>query len=101
VADVAGVAVGAVQPVLMDLDPQAVKAAAVLGASRLFTFRRVILRALLPAMLTGFALARALLELPLPDLMAALAEPSERHELRQELTLRTEARAEVEALLGG
>jgi sulfate/thiosulfate transport system permease protein len=52
-------AVRTVQPVLMDLDPQAEEAAAVLGASRLFTFRRVILRALLPAMLTGFALAFA------------------------------------------
>jgi sulfate transport system permease protein len=31
----------------------------VLGASRLFTFRRIILRAIVPAMLTGFALAFA------------------------------------------
>jgi sulfate transport system permease protein len=52
-------AVRTVQPVLMDLDPQSEEAAAVLGASRLFTFRRIILRALLPAMLTGFALAFA------------------------------------------
>jgi sulfate/thiosulfate transport system permease protein len=52
-------AVRTVQPVLMDLDPQAEEAAAVLGASRLFTFRRIIFRALLPAMLTGFALAFA------------------------------------------
>jgi sulfate transport system permease protein len=52
-------AVRTVQPVLMDLDPQAEEAAAVLGASRLFTFRRIIMRALLPAMLTGFALAFA------------------------------------------
>lgn len=52
-------AVRTVQPVLMDLDPLAEEAAAVLGASRLFTFRRIILRALVPAMLTGFALAFA------------------------------------------
>jgi sulfate/thiosulfate transport system permease protein len=52
-------AVRTVQPVLMDLDPQSEEAAAVLGASRLFTFRRIIFRALLPAMLTGFALAFA------------------------------------------
>jgi sulfate transport system permease protein len=52
-------AVRTVQPVLMDLDPQAEEAAAVLGASRLYTFRIILLRALLPAMLTGFALAFA------------------------------------------
>jgi sulfate transport system permease protein len=52
-------AVRTIQPVLMDIDPQTEEAAAVLGASRLFTFRRIILRALLPAMLTGFALAFA------------------------------------------
>jgi sulfate transport system permease protein len=52
-------AVRTIQPVLMDVDPQAEEAAAVLGATRLFTFRRIILRALLPAMLTGFALAFA------------------------------------------
>jgi sulfate/thiosulfate transport system permease protein len=52
-------AVRTVQPVLMELDPQAEEAAAVLGASRLFTFRRIILRALVPPMLTGFALAFA------------------------------------------
>jgi sulfate transport system permease protein len=52
-------AVRTVQPVLMDLDPLAEEAAAVLGASRLFTFRRIILRAIVPAMLTGFALAFA------------------------------------------
>ena len=38
-------AVRTVQPVLMDLDPLAEEAAAVLGASRLFTFRKIILRA--------------------------------------------------------
>ena len=42
-------AVRTVQPVLMELDPQAEEAAAVLGASRWFAFRRVILRALDPA----------------------------------------------------
>jgi sulfate/thiosulfate transport system permease protein len=52
-------AVRTVQPVLMELEPQAEEAAAVLGASRWFTFRRVILRALIPPMLTGFALAFA------------------------------------------
>ncbi len=52
-------AVRTVQPVLMELDPQMEEAAATLGASRLFTFRRVILRALVPATLTGFALAFA------------------------------------------
>ena len=52
-------AVRTVQPVLMDLDPLSEEAAAVLGASRLFTFRRIILRAIVPAMLTGFALAFA------------------------------------------
>ncbi len=52
-------AVRTVQPVLMELDPQAEEAAAVLGASRWFTFRRVILRALIPSLLTGFGLAFA------------------------------------------
>ncbi len=52
-------AVRTVQPVLMELDPQAEEAAAVLGASRLFTFRRIILRALFAPLLTGFALAFA------------------------------------------
>src|SRR5688572_2239542 len=52
-------AVRTVQPVLMELDPQAEEAAAVLGASRWFAFRKVILRALIPPMLTGFALAFA------------------------------------------
>jgi sulfate transport system permease protein len=52
-------AVRTVQPVLMELDPQSEEAAAVLGASRWFTFRKVILRALIPPMLTGFALAFA------------------------------------------
>jgi len=48
-----------VQPVLEELDPSIEEAAAVLGASRWQTFRRVILPGLLPAVLTGFALAFA------------------------------------------
>ena len=43
-----------VQPVLQDLDPEIEEAAASLGATRLQTFRRVIVPTLLPAMLTGF-----------------------------------------------
>ena len=46
-----------VQPVLQDLEPEIEEAAASLGASRLQTFRRVILPAVAPALLTGFALA--------------------------------------------
>ena len=51
-----------VQPVLEDLDVYEEEAAASLGAGRWLTFRRVILPAMLPAILTGFALsfARAL-----------------------------------------
>jgi sulfate/thiosulfate transport system permease protein len=48
-----------VQPVLEDLDRDVEEAAAVLGASRGQTFLRVILPALAPALLTGFALAFA------------------------------------------
>jgi sulfate transport system permease protein len=48
-----------VQPVLEDLDPELEEAAAVLGADRLETFRRVLLPAIVPAALTGFALAFA------------------------------------------
>jgi len=48
-----------VQPVLEDLDQELEEAAAVLGAGRLTTFRRVLLPALVPAALTGFALAFA------------------------------------------
>jgi len=48
-----------VQPVLEDLDHEMEEAAAVLGAGRLATFRRVILPEILPAALTGFALAFA------------------------------------------
>jgi sulfate/thiosulfate transport system permease protein len=48
-----------VQPVLMDLDLHMEEAAATLGASRLYTLRKVILPAVLPAAMTGFALAFA------------------------------------------
>ncbi|MGB3867567.1 MAG: sulfate ABC transporter permease subunit CysT [Xanthobacteraceae bacterium] len=48
-----------VQPVLIDLDPEIEEAAASLGASRWQTIRRVILPSLVPALLTGFALAFA------------------------------------------
>jgi len=51
--------VRAVQPVLEDLDVESEEASASLGASRLQTFRHVILPALYPAMITGFALAFA------------------------------------------
>ncbi|MBM3982597.1 MAG: sulfate ABC transporter permease subunit CysT [Planctomycetes bacterium] len=47
------------QPVLEALDAEAEEAAALLGASRWQTFRRVILPALMPGLLTGFALAFA------------------------------------------
>ncbi|NMO15274.1 sulfate ABC transporter permease subunit CysT [Pyxidicoccus fallax] len=54
--------VRSVQPVLEDLDPRLEEAAAVLGAGRLRTVAWVVLPALFPALLTGFALsfARAL-----------------------------------------
>jgi len=48
-----------VQPVIEDLDGELEEAAAVLGAGRWQTFRRVLLPVLLPAALTGFALAFA------------------------------------------
>ncbi len=48
-----------VQPVLQDLDVESEEAAATLGASRFQTFWRVILPTILPALLTGFALAFA------------------------------------------
>jgi len=48
-----------VQPVLQDLETELEEAAATLGASRLQTFRRVIGPAMLPAVITGFALAFA------------------------------------------
>ncbi|HEX3670699.1 MAG TPA: sulfate ABC transporter permease subunit CysT [Candidatus Cybelea sp.] len=48
-----------VQPVLEDLDAELEEAAASLGANRLQTFLRVVYPAILPAALTGFALAFA------------------------------------------
>lgn len=47
------------QPVLEDLEVEVEEAAASLGASRLRTFTRVIIPAVLPALITGFALAFA------------------------------------------
>ncbi|MEN3111672.1 sulfate ABC transporter permease subunit CysT [Uliginosibacterium paludis] len=48
-----------VQPVLEDLEVELEEAAASLGAKRWQTFRHVLFPALLPALLTGFALAFA------------------------------------------
>ncbi len=48
-----------VQPVLEDLEPELEEAAATLGASRLQTFTKIVFPTLLPALLTGFALAFA------------------------------------------
>ena len=48
-----------VQPVLEDLDPEWEEAASSLGANRWQIFSRVILPALAPALMTGFALAFA------------------------------------------
>ena len=48
-----------VQPVLEDLEAELEEAAATLGASRWHHLRRVILPVILPALLTGFALAFA------------------------------------------
>ncbi len=48
-----------IQPVLEDLQPELEEAAATLGADRIQTFRRIIFPTLLPALLTGFALAFA------------------------------------------
>lgn len=48
-----------VQPILEDLDAEFEEAAASLGANRWQTFRRVVFPALLPALMTGFALAFA------------------------------------------
>jgi sulfate transport system permease protein len=47
------------QPAIEDLDPSVEEAAGILGASPWQTFRRVIAPALLPSLLTGFALAFA------------------------------------------
>ena len=51
--------VRSVEPVLADVGHDVEEAAASLGANRWQTFRRVILPAILPALLTGFALAFA------------------------------------------
>lgn len=51
--------VRAIQPVLQDLDPQLEEAAAMLGASRWTTLRRVIWPALIPGCATGFTMAFA------------------------------------------
>jgi sulfate/thiosulfate transport system permease protein len=48
-----------VQPVLEELDQEVEEAASCLGANRWQTFRRVIFPTMLPAILTGFALAFA------------------------------------------
>ena len=48
-----------VQPILQDLDPEIEEAAATLGATRWQSWLRVIFPELLPALLTGFALAFA------------------------------------------
>ena len=47
------------QPVLEDLHQETEEAAAILGATRMQTFTRVVLPVLTPALLTGFALAFA------------------------------------------
>ena len=51
--------VGALQPVLEKLPESLEEASEMLGASRMYTFRRVILPELTPALLTGFGLALA------------------------------------------
>lgn len=48
-----------VQPVIEEIDREVEEASATLGAGRLRTFVRVILPMLMPALLTGFALALA------------------------------------------
>jgi len=48
-----------VQPILEDFESEIEEAAACLGANRVQTFLRVIMPALLPAIITGFALAFA------------------------------------------
>uniref|UniRef100_A4WQN5 Sulfate transport system permease protein CysT n=1 Tax=Cereibacter sphaeroides (strain ATCC 17025 / ATH 2.4.3) TaxID=349102 RepID=A4WQN5_CERS5 len=51
--------VRSVQPVIEEIDREVEEASATLGASRARTFTRVILPMLVPALLTGFALALA------------------------------------------
>jgi sulfate/thiosulfate transport system permease protein len=48
-----------VEPVLLDLEKEQEEAATLLGANRGQTFRRVLLPAIAPALMTGFALAFA------------------------------------------
>ena len=48
-----------VQPVLLDLDVATEEASAILGATRLQTFSKVIFPTVMPSLLTGFALAFA------------------------------------------
>ncbi len=48
-----------VQPVIQEIEREVEEASATLGASRAYTLRRVILPMLMPAALTGFALALA------------------------------------------
>ena len=48
-----------VEPILQDLDPEIEEAAATLGATRWQSWRRVVFPELMPALLTGFALAFA------------------------------------------
>jgi sulfate transport system permease protein len=47
------------EPAMQDLDPEVEEAAASLGASRAQAFFRIVLPALLPALMTGFSLAFA------------------------------------------
>jgi sulfate transport system permease protein len=47
------------QPALLDLEPELEEVAATLGAPRMATLRRVLLPAVAPAIVTGFALALA------------------------------------------
>jgi sulfate transport system permease protein len=48
-----------VQPVLEDIESELEEAAATLGANRFQTFSRIIFPTILPALMTGFALAFA------------------------------------------
>lgn len=48
-----------VQPIIEDLDPSIEECAACLGATRLYTLKRVVFPTLLPALATGFAMAFA------------------------------------------
>ncbi len=52
-------AVRSMQPALLEVQRELEDAAETLGASRFYTFRRIILPTVLPAMLTGFTLAFA------------------------------------------